>query len=1057
MKKIKHLFLTCILFIIPLFISATDYTISSVDEFNNLNLNAGDTVTWLNGTYSSDERITFSGNGTASNPIILKAETPGGVIFNNGLQMDIAGSYLIIEGFYWNGGYGASNFIQFRNGTTYAQNCTIQNCAINGLTAEPGDAAEAAAEGAIIKHRWIVLYGNNNNVLNCTFTNKNTAGALVLAEYEYNAAENRCNKVGHTIMNNYFYNYEKMDPTLSNSGDSETIRIGTSEYQNVNSAAIISGNYFVEADGENEIITNKSANNSYLNNTFRRCRGSLVMRHGANATVSGNYFLGENIEGTGGIRIADSDHTITNNYIQNCVTIDSFAAWNNGLTFVGGNTSSVSNCTSTSVSNAYQDVENITFSNNTFINTNSPFYFNDSRDGADNVYGTVANNLIYFDNNNQNTSNIISGAYSEIGNTLTFSGNIYNGTNLGETVSGFSSSNLTATNNGEIFNISGASGAGANISNVPINDSNVGISVGACFLNANGNNSSNCNGVVINTLTASSLNEFSNEGESQTITINSNIDWTASENSSWITIGTNSGSNNGSILVNVDPNSSTDNRTTTVTITGENITRTVIITQEGEDIVVTPGSCTAGTNLSVNATIATYSSQENTTNNAGNAIDGIDTNRWSANGFPQYIVVDLGSTYDINEINIVPYNDRAYQFTVEGSTTSSSNGFNTLTNATDNTSGGSLITKTFNTQTARYVKLTITGASVYTGTWASIIDFKIICAGETEIPSLAVSSPNNFSSNEETQTITVTSNVDWTVNENSDWITINTESGSNNGTIAITTSENTSISTRIANITITNGELTSTITVTQEGSEVSTTSCTEGTNLSLNGTIVDFSEEQNSSHTVANIIDGNDGNRWSAEYFPQYAVVDLGDEYAVNEINLVTYNNRDYQFTVEGSTNSASSGFSTLIDASNNTDKGTINRSFSTQTVRYVKLTITGANSYTGDWCSINDFEIICAGNTSSKSTTDKIFNNQTLVESLIYPNPFENEINISINNDKNNTYRLLDISGKEIRKETFNKTSTIKNLNELAKGIYFLQTLTENQNIINISKIIKK
>ena len=120
--------------------------------------------------------------------------------------------------------------------------------------------------------------------------NKDTAGALILTENEYNAspdevANTRCDEVGHTISNNYFFNYTKQDASLSNAGDSETIRVGTSEFQNVNSATTVSGNYFVQADGENEIISNKSMNNTYTNNTFRRSRGSLVLRHGANACL----------------------------------------------------------------------------------------------------------------------------------------------------------------------------------------------------------------------------------------------------------------------------------------------------------------------------------------------------------------------------------------------------------------------------------------------------------------------------------------------------------------------------------------------------------------------------------------------------------------------------------------------------------------------------------------------------------------------------------------------------------------------------------------------------
>jgi poly(beta-D-mannuronate) lyase len=452
-------FFATLLFSVPIF-SQTTYNITDPEELEDQTYVAGDEIILANGVYDTDERIDFVGNGTTDHPIVFRAESPGGVKFTGGLQMNIGGDYLVVDGFHWQGGYGASNFIQFRNGTDYANYSAIQNCAIDGLAIHPDDVADDMANNSITKHRWIVLYGTYNTVINCSFMNKESAGALILAEYEYNAEEDACATVGHTISNNYFYNYEKIDPSLSNAGDSETIRIGTSEYQNVNSNVTVSNNYFVEADGENEIITNKSKGNIYTNNTFRRCRGSLVLRHGSNATVDGNYFLGEDVEGTGGVRITDSDHTITNNYIQDCIAVGSQAIWNNGVTFLGGGDNAAVACTSTSVSSGYQRCQNINLSNNSIVNTNAPLFYNTDK-GSNDPTGTVSNNLIYFAEGDPNISDIITGdtptSYADLGTGLTYTGNVYTGSDLGETNAGFSlEAGITATAAGEIFTFSGA-------------------------------------------------------------------------------------------------------------------------------------------------------------------------------------------------------------------------------------------------------------------------------------------------------------------------------------------------------------------------------------------------------------------------------------------------------------------------------------------------------------------------------------------------------------------------------------------------------------------------
>ncbi len=581
---------------LPLF-SQTIYNISNPEELGDQLYVAGDEIILANGVYDSDERIKLIGNGTVNNPIIFRAESPGGVIFTGGLPLNIGADHAVIDGFHWQGGFGASNFIQFRNGTDYANHSTIQNCVIDGLAIDPEDMTEDIENNSITKHRWVVLYGTYNKIQNCTFMNKESAGALILAEYEYNVEVDACANVGHNISNNYFYKYSKIDNSLSNSGDSETIRIGTSDYQNVNSNVVVSNNYFVEADGENEIISNKSKGNIYINNTFRRCRGSLVLRHGSNAVVERNYFLGENVEGTGGIRITDSGHRISNNYIQDCITIIDQAKWNNGITFLGGNDTAAVPCTSSNVSNGYQKSDNLIITNNTIVNTNAPLFYNIDK-GTTDPTGTVKDNLIYFDINHSNSSNILSGdtqeSYSELGTSLSYEGNIYAGTVLGETNSGFLlATDIAASLNGENYNFSGSSIAnkGADMASVsPITDDFVGHGIGACFLNNVGESISNgdCAIPTNDYLIIGSLPSFPATGASENLFINSNVNWTATVNNDWISINNNSGEGNSMVTIvvaeNYDPLSRLGSITFRQNPGGKDLVRTLNITQKGTDL-----------------------------------------------------------------------------------------------------------------------------------------------------------------------------------------------------------------------------------------------------------------------------------------------------------------------------------------------------------------------------------------------------------------------------------------------------------------------------------------
>ena len=98
----------------------------------------GDTVILADGTYSASATMKFNGVGTTALPITLKPQTAGGVKFTGGQTLKIGGEYCIVDGFHWKGGNGASNFIEFRDGTNLGNNSTIQNCVIDGLQVEGG-------------------------------------------------------------------------------------------------------------------------------------------------------------------------------------------------------------------------------------------------------------------------------------------------------------------------------------------------------------------------------------------------------------------------------------------------------------------------------------------------------------------------------------------------------------------------------------------------------------------------------------------------------------------------------------------------------------------------------------------------------------------------------------------------------------------------------------------------------------------------------------------------------------------------------------------------------
>lgn len=322
--------------------------ISSQEEFDALDGTGGGEIIFRDGTYN-DMSLSFSAAASEENPLIIRAETPGGVIFTGTSHMEISGSNVTIQGFSWKDPkYSGEYLVLFRTGS---EHCGMSLCTIDGS----GNSIDAES-----KTKWVNLYGTGHVVEKCSFTNKKNMGALLVVWLEEGT------EAGHMIRNNMF---SRPDTILDQEGEpaneQETIRIGDSSHSMQEAGCIISGNYFFRCNGEKqEIVSNKSCGNTYSGNLFEESMGTLTLRHGNGCTVEDNIFIGNGIEDTGGIRIIGEDHIVRGNYLEGLNSVGYKAA----LCVVRGQADPELS--------GYFQVKDAEISDNTFVDCNLAMHLN---------------------------------------------------------------------------------------------------------------------------------------------------------------------------------------------------------------------------------------------------------------------------------------------------------------------------------------------------------------------------------------------------------------------------------------------------------------------------------------------------------------------------------------------------------------------------------------------------------------------------------------------------------------------------------------------------------
>jgi poly(beta-D-mannuronate) lyase len=287
-------------------VGAKVYKVSNADDFKKaiMVILPGDTIEIANGNYSGWE-MDLNTNGTPTQPVIIKGQEPGKVVFSGNINkpvFQLTGSFTEISNLAFSGctvfkSGGANGVLIELKGSKF---CRISHCNFSKNVAKAQSTPIVVVSGK----------GEHNRVDHCVFTG-NIDNQEVQVKITANAVP-----LYSLVDYNEFRDKPKVTWKNSNGGEcvqvgQDPIMLGTQE-----AFSVVRDNRFIHCDGEPEVISNKSSANKYINNQFEDCNGELVMRGGHDCLIDSNIFKG----GSGGIRINGTHHTITNNRLEKLPT-----------------------------------------------------------------------------------------------------------------------------------------------------------------------------------------------------------------------------------------------------------------------------------------------------------------------------------------------------------------------------------------------------------------------------------------------------------------------------------------------------------------------------------------------------------------------------------------------------------------------------------------------------------------------------------------------------------------------------------------------------------------
>ncbi len=351
-----------VLAFVVLTVSQTNAAVFNVGTLANLitrinAANPGDQIILSNGVYTSTSYISITRSGTATQPILITAQTIGGAQIicapsasTSGLNLNGC-SYVIIQGFYFTHTNDANIGDYFRI-ETGSSHCRVTR---NIFDFDP-------------VQYWCYVKGDDAEVDHNIFRNKVQKG-------EYITLDGNFPDIGQRLWvhDNYFFNNQ-----YAGSNGGENIRLGVGTYQLISSWAVVENNLFEKADGDPEAISVKSSDCVIRYNTITNSTGEISLRSQNRGRIEGNFILN-----SGGIRFYGDDDLIFNNYLQGSLY---------GIVFGSGEVPQITDSENASSTGLHAAAHRARLEFNTLVNCAT--YFDEDTRGYFPTDFTVANNLL---------------------------------------------------------------------------------------------------------------------------------------------------------------------------------------------------------------------------------------------------------------------------------------------------------------------------------------------------------------------------------------------------------------------------------------------------------------------------------------------------------------------------------------------------------------------------------------------------------------------------------------------------------------------------------------